>query len=171
MAHLTAEQMRAAFGALDEILERPVRLVIGGSGAMILTHGARERTAVVDAISIGASAIELEPLVRRIAKELGISADWLNSYYGTFAHVLPEGYSTRLRRVFDGAHLTADALGFEDLLIMKCLARRGKDVAHARALLRLKPDLDLVSSHIEALQQRGVPGATEALDFLDDLEE
>ena len=54
---------------------------------------------------------------------------------------------------------------------MKCFAGRAKDVAHARALLKLKPDSALVEAHIESLMEKRVPRAQEALDFLDDLRE
>jgi len=37
--------------------------------------------------------------------------------------------------------------------------------------LRRKPDLRLVERHIEELADRGVPGALDAADFLDDIRE
>ncbi len=61
------------------------------------------------------------------------------------------------------------ALGVEDLLVMKCFAGREKDIELARALLKRKPDLGLVERQIQALADRRVPGAQDALDFLDDL--
>lgn len=44
-------------------------------------------------------------------------------------------------------------------------------VGHARALLRRRPDLGLVERRIEELLGRGVQGAGDAADFLDDLVE
>jgi len=61
------------------------------------------------------------------------------------------------------------ALGVEDLLVMKCFAGRDKDVGHARALLRKGPDLAIVDSRIQQLIEKGIKGAREAGDFLDDL--
>src|SRR6266568_3074460 len=72
---------------------------------------------------------------------------------------------------FAGRRLRVMVLGVEDLLIMKCFAGREKDVGHARALLRRKPDLGIVERRIEALVARGVHGAADAADFLDDLVE
>ncbi len=63
------------------------------------------------------------------------------------------------------------ALGVEDLLVMKCFAGREKDVGHARALLRRKPDLGVVERRIDQLVEKGVPGSLDAADFLDDIRE
>ena len=53
---------------------------------------------------------------------------------------------------------------------MKCFAGRKKDVSHARALLKIGADRAFVERHVETLLGRGIPGAREALDFLDELE-
>jgi hypothetical protein len=44
-------------------------------------------------------------------------------------------------------------------------------VGHARALLRHGPDLGIVERRIDELVEKGVPGALDAADFLDDLRE
>jgi hypothetical protein len=106
-----------------------------------------------------------------VARDLGLAPDWVNPHYETFAHVLPADYGTRLREVFAGEKLRVMALGVEDLLVMKCFAGREKDVGHARALLRRKPDLRIVERRIEELVDKGVSGASDAADFLDDLRE
>lgn len=84
---------------------------------------------------------------------------------------MPADYGSRLKEVFAGTRLRVMALGVEDLLIMKCFAGREKDVGHARALLRRKPDLGVVERRIEGLLERGVPGAADAADFLEDVVE
>jgi hypothetical protein len=170
-SHLTAADARRAFAALDAELSRPVTLIVGGGTAMMLAYGLPVRTTDVDAYPRGVPFEELQPAIRRVAKALGLAADWLNPHYETFAHVLPPDYGTRLRPLFAGKHLEAVALGVEDLLVMKCFAGREKDVGHARALLRRRPDLGLVERRLQDLAERGVKGSQEALDFFDDLEE
>jgi hypothetical protein len=146
-----------------------VRLVAGDDTAMFLAYRLPVRTTDVDACPVGATIDELAPHVRAVAKDLGLAADWINPHYETFAHVLPADYATRLKPVFEGKRLRVLALGAEDLLIMKCFAGREKDVGHARALLKRDPDLGVVERRIEELVERGVPGAADAADFLDDL--
>jgi hypothetical protein len=164
-----AAKLRAAFEALDARLPTDVTLVVGGGSAMMLGYGLPVRTTDVDAYPIGGRLDDIAPLVREVGREVGLSQDWLNPYFETFAHVLPTDYGARLKEVFAGKRLRVMALGVEDLLIMKCFAGREKDVGHARALLRRKPDLGIVERRIEELLARGVQGSADAADFLDDV--
>ncbi len=168
---LDARTLTAAFRALDQRLERPLALVLGGGTAMMLAYGIAVRTADVDAYPVRGRLEDVAREVREVARELDLAPDWLNPHFETFAHVLPADYGERLRQVFAGKRLVVSALGVEDLLVMKCFAGREKDVGHARALLRLGPDLGVVERRIEELAERRVPGALEAADFLDDLRE
>ena len=168
---LTRSTLEAAFGALDRRLAEPLTLVVGGGTAMMLAHGLPVRTTDVDAYPVRGRLEDLGPRIPEVAREVGIAPDWLNPHFETFAHVLPADYGSRLREVFAGERLRVMALGVEDLLVMKCFAGREKDVGHARALLRRGPDLRIVERRIEELVERGVPGALDAADFLDDLRE
>ena len=168
---VTPPSLQAAFRSLDARLPGPMTLVVGGGTAMMLAYGIPVRTTDVDAYPVSGRLDDLGPIVREVGKEVGLAPDWLNPHFETFAHVLPADYGTRLRRVFSGERLRVMALGLEDLLVMKCFAAREKDVGHARALLRRKPDLAVVEGRIEELVERGVPGAQDAADFLDDLRE
>ncbi|HET8539180.1 MAG TPA: DUF6036 family nucleotidyltransferase [Anaeromyxobacter sp.] len=170
-APLDAAGLRAAFEALDRRLARPVTLVVGGGTAMMLAYGLPVRTMDVDAYPKEVSLDEILPAIREVARERGLAPDWINPHFETFAYVLPPDYGERLRPIFVGERLRAMALGVEDLLVMKCFAGREKDVGHARALLRRGPDLALVERRLHALLERRVPGAQDALDFLDDVVE
>ncbi len=168
---LRVEVLDAAFRALDARLEAPLTLVVGGGTAMMLAYGLPVRTTDVDAYPARGRLEDIAPKLRAVARELGLAGDWVNPHYETFAHVLPADYATRLREVFAGEKLRVMALGVEDLLVMKCFAGREKDVGHARALLRRKPDLSVVERRLEELVEKRVPGALDAADFLDDLTE
>ena len=112
---------------------------------------------------------DLDAPSKKIARELDIEPDWLNAHFETYTGVLPADYGARLRRVFEGERLIVDALGPEDLLVMKCFAGRDKDRPHARKLLRLADDLDLVDRQLALLVEKGYPGASKAADWFDDL--
>lgn len=168
---LTAEIMKTALQALDQRLHREVTLIMGGGGAMILAHGYPRGTTDIDAIPKGMDVTELDPLVKEIAAKLSLPVDWLNPYFSTFSHTLPTDYASRLVQVFSGEHLTVQALGKEEMLIMKCFAHRQKDVAHAKALIEGGVDLRLVERQIESLIQKRIPEAEAALDFLDDVQD
>lgn len=168
---LDGPRMRQAFDRLDRRLDRPAHLVVGGGAAMVLAYDHPLATQDVDAFAArgGLSLADLDAAAREVARELDIEPDWLNAHFETYTGVLPRGYAERLRRVHDGEHLRVDALGPEDLLIMKCFAGRDKDRPHARRLIRLAADLDLVDAHLQHLVERRYPGAERAVDVFDDL--
>jgi hypothetical protein len=168
--NLTAELMKNALQVLDTKLNTPVRLIIGGGGAMILAHHFSLATTDIDGIpGVGMTAEELDPFVKEVARELNIPSDWLNPYYVTFTHVLPKEYGTRLQLVFEFSNLIVEALSKDDLLIMKCFAGRIKDQPHVRALIRSGANITIAEKHIETLKSKGIPGAEKALDFLDEI--
>lgn len=166
---LTEKVMRKAFKALDTKLKSEVTLIMGGGGAMILAHNYPLATSDIDAIPKGMEIHELDILVKAVALELNLPGDWLNPYFSTFSHTLPADFAKRLVRVFDGKFLKVDSLGREEMLIMKCFAHREKDVGHAKQLIKLGVDLNIVENQLEFLLQKKIPGVREALDFLDDI--
>ena len=147
------------------------RLVVGGGAAMTLAYNHPMATQDVDAFAAkgGLRIAELAELARAVATELNVEPDWLNSHFETFTAVLPSDYASLLRSVYRGEHLTVDALGPEDLLVMKCFAGRDKDRPHARRLLREVTDMTIVDRQLELLAQRRYLGAEKAADWLDDL--
>lgn len=159
--------MRAALHALDVKLSRPVSFIVGGGGAMLLAYDFPLATADIDAIPRGLSIDELKPLIQQVSTELNIAADWLNPWFSSFTHVLPNDYAERLVEVFRAEHVVALALGREDLLIMKCFAHRQKDMAHARALIRSGVKLETVYSRIEELTAVNRASSQKAQDFLE----
>jgi hypothetical protein len=162
--------LRDAEALLDGRIVRPARIVIGGA-AMVLArsparHAGRRRVRGEGRATIA----ELDVAAKEVARELDVEPDWLNPHFQTYAGVLPPDYSVRLRSVYRGERLSADALGPEDLMIMKCFAGRDKDRPHARALIR-RPDFDvgIVDRHLSTLSEKRYPGAERAADYFDDL--
>jgi hypothetical protein len=173
MVHLALDhrRMRRALADLDALLEAPARLVVGGGAAMVLAYDHPIATQDVDAFAArgGLRIGELDALAKRVAKQLDIEPDWLNAHFETFTAVLPSDYASRLRSVYAGKHLQVDALGPEDLLVMKCFAARDKDRPHARVLLKVASDLGIVDRQLALLASKRYPGAQKAADYFDDL--
>ncbi len=168
---LDAARMEQALAMLDAQVSASALLVVGGGAAMVLAYEHPLATQDIDAFAAkgGLPLSELDAASKRVAAALNIEPDWLNSHFDTFTGVLPADYASRLRRVFTGAQLIVDALGPEDLLVMKCFAARDKDVPHARRLIRIGADLSIVDRQLTLLLQRRYPGAAKAADFFDDL--
>jgi Nucleotidyltransferase of unknown function (DUF6036) len=163
--------MRRALSELDALMTADARLVIGGGAAMTLAYDHPLATQDVDAFAArgGLRMADLDALARRVADDLNTAPDWLNAHFETFTGVLPADYASRLRTVHRGKHLQVDALGPEDLLVMKCFAGRDKDRPHARKLLTLATDLAIVDKQLELLAAKRYPGAQKAADYFDDL--
>jgi hypothetical protein len=168
---LDEKRMRTALARLDELATQSAHLVVGGGAAMILAYKHPIATQDVDAFAAkgGLRMADLDTLARDVAEELQIEPDWLNAHFETFTAVLPRDYASRLQPVYSGEHLRVDALGAEDLLVMKCFAARDKDLPHARKLMRVAKDLSIVDKQLEYLVERRYPGAERAADYFDDL--
>lgn len=170
---LNAKIAKAALAHLDGQLSSPAHLVIGGGAAMVLAYNHPLATEDMDAFTArgGLSMHQLDAAAKHVAKEMGIAPDWLNAHFETYTHVLPHDYAKRLRAVFQGKQLRVDALGPEDLLIMKCFAARDKDRPHARKLIRVAKDLSVVENQLARLVEKRIPGAPKAADYFDDLQD
>ncbi len=171
--HLALDRTLAerAFASLDHELPRQVRLILGGGTAMILAHGHTTSTTDADVFPVGGTLQEIAPYAEKVAKELNLEPDWLNPWFTTFTHVLPSDYGSRLVRVYAGNNLTVDALGAEDLLVMKLFAARDKDRPHTVRLLRQAKDLDIVDRQLALLAEKRIKGAPAAADLFDDMRE
>jgi hypothetical protein len=148
-----------------------VILVVGGGGSMILEHGYRGSTADIDAVTVGSDFESLKPLMAEIAIELKISADWLNPYYSAFTLYLPTDAKKRMKTTYSGSHLTVQSLGAEDVLIMKLMAGRAKDLPHIRHLMKKKIETAIISSRLEELRTLFPELAEKALDLFDEISE
>jgi len=140
---------------------------------MVLAYDIPISTMDIDGLLIKSEVTlaELDPLVKKVSKDLGLDPQWFNSYFDTYTFTIPSDYESRLKCIYKGDNLEVYALGLEDLLIMKCFAGREKDIGHAKGLMKKKIDLELVERHLEALSQKELPGSQEALDFFDDLKD
>lgn len=168
---MNAQQMKEALKALDHWLPKPIQLLIGGGAAFILAHNIPLSTMDIDGIpyKTDLKPADLDSYLKKVAKQLQIPPDWLNSYFGTFTYSLPKDYGERLISIYTGKKINALALGKEDLLIMKCFAGRDKDTPHAIQLLKKGVNTTLVADHLHRCVEEGLPKAQQACDFFYDL--
>lgn len=169
MKSLTASEMRSSLEQLDDLLPRELTLIIGGGGAMLLAYSFPLATSDIDAVAKGIPFDELKPLIEKVALARNLPPDWLNPWYSSFTFVLSDDYAERLVLVFKGRLLSVQALGREDLLLMKCFAHRQKDIAHARELIRSGAKTDIVYNRLDELLTKKIPGARAAFEFLEDM--
>ncbi len=163
-----------ALKMLDEAIQRKplplVKLVVGGGASMLLAHGFPGKTTDVDAIPTNAKFEDIKILAEKIAQALNIDHDWLNPHFQTYTIYLPPDAMTRVQRVYSGKNLVVDALGAEDILIMKLMAGRSKDRSHIKHLLKMNPDLSIVEERLHELKEKNIYAklAVQALDLLEE---
>ena len=158
-----------ALKKLNQLAPRPFEMIIGGGSAMICSYGSPLSTVDIDAVLNPISISDIKPAVQKIAKDLNLPADWLNTWYSSFTHNLPQNFKTRLNLIFKDKKITAYTLGAEDLLILKCCAHRTKDIGHARILIRKKANPFFVRQHLEQLLEKKLLQNNKAIEFLDDI--
>lgn len=170
---MNKEEHLKALTRLESHLDRPLKLLVAGGGAMLLAHELPMATADIDAFPFQSdwTIAEVDKIAKRVASELNIRADWLNPYFSSFSYVIPKDYAKRLISVYKGKMLRVYALGAEDLLVLKCFAGREKDVSHARHLMKRCKKLRFVEKHLELMLEKNIPKAQEALDFFDEIKE
>lgn len=170
-AVLNKALLQRIFDYLDHKLSEPLNLVVGGAGALILAYQYTLGTRDIDVIPFKTklSASDIDRYVRDVGTKFGLPPDWLNTYFQTFAYVLPKSYGERLILVYEGKKLRIYALGPEDLLILKCFAGREKDIGHSRLLMKVIKNIDFVEKTLQELMDQGIPRAREAFNFFHDL--
>ena len=145
-----------ALKKLDQLAPRPFEMIIGGGAAMICSYESPLSTADIDTVLKPVSINEIKPAVEKIATALNLPVDWLNTWYSSFTHNLPQDFKNRLHLIFKGKKIKAYTLGAEDLLILKCCAHRTKDIGHARILIRKKANPGFVRKHLEQLMNKKI---------------
>jgi hypothetical protein len=156
---------------LSKANQPPLILVIGGGGSMILNFNYKGATVDIDALPLNTQFDDLKPFMEEVARELKIAPDWLNPYYQSFTHYLPNDSKSRMKSVFKGEVLDAQSLGAEDILIMKLMAGRAKDYSHIQHLLKMKLNLKIVDRRLTELLKIHPQLAQKALDSLDEFSE
>jgi len=170
---MDASTMKNALRKLETYLNKPVTMLVGGGAAMVLAYQISLSTMDIDGVLIDTemTPAELDPLVKQVGKDLDIHPHWFDSDFDRYTYTVPSDYKERLQEIYKGKTLKVFGLGLEDLLIMKCFAGHEKDIGHAKGLIKKGAHLKFVDNHIESLIEKGVPGAEEALDFLEDIRE
>lgn len=151
------EQALEALGEVLEAQDTPVAIVVVGGAAMILDGHVTRTTRDVDVIAIGEPAgppddraigppDELPQAfweaVARVARDLDLSADWLNTIVGRqWETGLPPGFQERIRWRRLGGLWLGTASRY-DLIILKLYAAadsEGPQSVHFQDLLALDP--------------------------------
>jgi len=167
--HLNKSNILKALKRMDESAPFSFEMIIGGGVAMLI-YGSSLHTWDIDVILKKASLDQIKKHTTQVAKEFNLPDDWINSWFSSFTYTLPRDFTNRLKTFFKGKNITAQVLGKEDLLILKCCAHRSKDKGHARILIRSGVDHVFVMKHLEKLAKKKILQNTiTPIEFLEDV--
>ena len=174
---LDSDGFHEAFAALGDGLEwsGDIEIVIVGGAAAILT-GLLSRRVTSDcdvAIHSRDAWGPIDRAARNVAREQGLSPDWLNAEFQTVAHRLPEGWRDRSHEVGRYGVISVVAIGRLDFIAMKVIAGRVEDLADLRELDMTADEAIFVRDYLETLADRHPHREREkvrdALDLLEEL--
>jgi len=153
---LSADDIRAAFAALSQELERDgerAEIVVAGGAALVMLYEARKGTKDVDAVFVAPEAAVVRRSAERVADRLGLPSDWLNDG--------AKGYFVGISRgdvLFATSSLSVRSASIAQLLAMKLAAwRDAVDRSDAKLLLSRLPgdDKDEIWGFVEPFVSRG----------------
>ena len=139
--------IQAILKRLDSKLDRPVRLILCGGGALILAFGSKRGTIDLDIIAPIPLDRHLREKAIEVASEMDLAANWLNDDCKGFADYLPKGWKSRLIPIDLGLkNISLFSLGKSELIMLKLAAGRERDLADIESLNITQQDADIIYS-------------------------
>lgn len=173
VSRLDSDELRSVLADLGGRLKRAVEIVLVGGAAGILTGELQRRlTSDCDVpVHIPQDAWgELRHHAVAIARERGLSEDWLNAETRTLANRMPLDWRDRARHVGQFGLLQVTAIGRLDLIAMKFIAGRAEDREDLRSLGVSNEEARFVREYLSDLARRHPKEAEhveDALELLD----
>jgi hypothetical protein len=159
MSVLDNKTILTALAALDQKLklDRDVELLIVGGAAGVLTGllPAAWTTADVDMLhcDLPSDREAVLDAAADVCRELSLPANWLNDWGGLFAWTLPDDWKSRRVLVGEFYRLRVYAVGRLDLIAMKFIAHRERDLEHLTQLNVTVDDKDFDGRYLNNLDR------------------
>ncbi|MBA3273860.1 MAG: hypothetical protein H0T11_08330 [Chthoniobacterales bacterium] len=160
MTVLNNSTIRDAFTKLGERLrlERDVEILIVGGAAGVLTYELPPAwtTADVDAFHFEL-AKDREAVLsagEEVGRELKLPSDWLNDWGGKYTWTLPDDWQSRRIKIGEFGRLRVYAVSRIDLISMKFIGHRERDLEHLQELKVTSSEKEVVQKYLEVLTER-----------------
>jgi len=139
-------------------LSRHVEILIVGGAAGVLTGllPAQWTTADVDTLDcqLPQDREAVLAVAEVVCRDLSLPADWLNDWGGLYAWTLPDDWMSRRVPIGEFGQLHVYAAGRSDLIAMKFIAHRERDLEHLQLLNVTEDDKTFVRSYLDHLKER-----------------
>jgi len=171
MQNLGRELVLNALAATGSVLAEadqtePVRVVLCGAAAGILGGDLGGQRQTLDCDVIESEPGERFGAVRDaasiVAEQHGLKADWLNQESRRYAHLLPPGWTQRLRPVGRFGPLEVLAVGRRDLLALKLMgtAQRPQDLEDIESMSPSGDELDFLARYLDQTEAESLDRET-----------
>lgn len=160
MISLTDALIRSALSRIGTALGagRPIEILIVGGAAAVLTGQLPIGWTTSDVDAIDYHLPEDRDLVLtaagEVGRELALPSGWLNEWGGLYAWTLPNGWQQRRINIGDFGRLRIFAASRLDLIAMKFIAHRERDLEHLHHMKVRRGELDFVREYLRALEQQ-----------------
>jgi hypothetical protein len=157
MSTLEDSLIRTAFARLGDRIRtnRDVEVLIVGGAAGILLGELPPETTTTDADAISfrmpKDRDDVLEAAELVGVELSLPSDWLNDMSGLFAWTLPWGWEDRCVLIGKFNHLIVHAACRIDLIRMKFIAHRERDLEHLELMKVTHDELNLVRGYLDLL--------------------
>jgi hypothetical protein len=158
---LDAARLDAAFQRLGDLVAftRDVDLLLVGSAAAIATgvlpRGRTTTDCDVMFYEPADAAIAVQDAADRVALELGLPPGWLNTDVQIRLDALPDGWERRKVLIALHGRIRVWGASRPDLIAMKVLAGRPKDLEDLRAMRVRTDDIAFVQGYLDSLPAKG----------------
>jgi hypothetical protein len=99
-----------------------------------------------------------------VAREAGLPASWMSDFGGLYAWTLPRGWESRRVLVQQVQRLKIYAVGREDLITMKFLAHRSRDLEHLTLIRPAREEIAFARQRFSELES-DFPQHTSTIDM------
>ena len=161
-----ADQMKTstverALRRLGEVLDYHTEVevvLVGGAAGMVSGVLPAARTSTDCDVMVykppdALSAVELA--AARVAEELELAENWLNSDVQLRLDALPDGWESRKIWVATHGKLRISVVSRPDLVAMKVLASRPQDLDDLRDMRVRQDEVEFVRSYLQSLSKKG----------------
>ncbi len=149
-------------------LHHPVRVVIGGAGALILSNDLQRATLDCDVLVSQPDMGQLQDVIREVAERLGLVGGWLYGSAQAFADILPPGYEARLNSLPPFGRLQVMVVHRKDVIVMKLFAGRPRDLIDVKSLSPTLAEINFARDQLPRLRVIDFARATRMGKVLDE---
>lgn len=148
---MTRGELLNALQRLGSLIPDKTQIVIAGGAALILGGYVDRGTVDGDVVYSDPPLTQLRSSIVQVAREMGLSDDWLNDGVKAFGDVLPEDFEQRTDRIGSFGNLRVLLLGRIDLILSKFYGGREVDFEDLDVMRPTDAEIEFVLNQLDRI--------------------